>query len=83
MCKIENGEFKDGEWSVREVSYHHMTTYQIYKYCLETYYYRRGSYIITFEKDHIFFDGRKGDGFTAQRIYYDNEFIFWSAIKNV
>ena len=82
MCKIENVEFEDGEWVVREVSYHHMTTFQIYKFCLESDCYHRNSCIITFEKDHIFFDGTPG-GWTSQKIYFDNEFIFWSAIKNV
>ena len=82
MCKIENVELKDGEWSILEVYYPDVTTFERYKRTLESVNYHRVSCIMTFEKDHIFFEVTH-DGWTSQKIYFDDEFIFWSAIKNV
>ena len=82
MCKIENVKFKDGEWVVLEVHCTNMTTFERYKYCLESDYYHRNSYIVTFEKDHIFLKSIRWWRY-SQKIYFDDEFVFWSAIKNV
>ena len=82
MCKIESVEFKDGEWIVLEVYYPDVTTFERYKWLFESPTCRRDSYIVTFEKDHIFLKSTRYE-WSSQKVYYDNEFIFWSAIKNV
>ncbi len=89
MCKVENVTLKNGKWFVAETYYPDMTCLERYKECFENRYFcleildwKYASYIATRETNYIFMKANDCR-WASQRIYYDNEFVFWSAIKTI